>query len=219
LYTKNNPRIYEAAKLYYAEIMMPFRKVIKKNLDKIREFDIQLIAPSHGPLYDHPSTIIKAYHDYVSATPKNEVVITYVSMHGSTKKMVDYLIEFLTEQNINVSTFNLDVTDIGKLAMSLVDAGTIIIGSSMFLGGLHPKAVYAAYLVNTLKPKLNYASYIGSYSWGGRAVDQLKDALKNLNIEILEPVICKGIPKEKDIDSLRTLAQTVKTKHIEKKFL
>lgn len=53
-------RVYEAAKRYYAEIMMPFRKAIQKNLEKIKDYSIDYIAPSHGPIYREPSFIINA---------------------------------------------------------------------------------------------------------------------------------------------------------------
>jgi flavorubredoxin len=218
LYANQNPHVYEAAKLYYAEIMMPFRRHIQKHLDKLKNYKIELIAPSHGPVYNKPTFILDAYQDFISDKPRNEVVIPYISMHGSTQKMVDILASALTERNIIVHKFNLDVTDIGKLALVLVDAGTIVVGSPMFLSGLHPKVVYAAYLANTLKPKLQYASFLGSFSWGGKAVEQLKDLIKNLKVEILEPVVSKGLPTEQDVESIINLADTIKIKHENGKF-
>ena len=77
---------------YYAEIMMPFRTHIKKHLEKIEKVDIDLIAPSHGPIHNSPSFIIDAYRDWISDNVKNEVVIPYISMHGSVAKMVDILL-------------------------------------------------------------------------------------------------------------------------------
>ncbi|MCD6282107.1 MBL fold metallo-hydrolase, partial [bacterium] len=47
--------VYEAAKRYYAEIMMPFRKFIRKHLSTLAKLEINVIAPSHGPAYDEPS--------------------------------------------------------------------------------------------------------------------------------------------------------------------
>ncbi|MCM8803543.1 MAG: FprA family A-type flavoprotein, partial [Candidatus Omnitrophica bacterium] len=38
----------KGAKRYYAEIMMPFRKHIKKYLEKNKNYEIEIIAPSHG---------------------------------------------------------------------------------------------------------------------------------------------------------------------------
>ncbi|OQX94859.1 MBL fold hydrolase, partial [candidate division KSB1 bacterium 4572_119] len=92
LYVKDKALAYEAAKRYFAEIMLPFRKTVKNNLDKINKYKFDIIAPSHGPMYDEPDFIIEAYQDWVSDDVKNEVVIPYISMHGSTKIMVDYLV-------------------------------------------------------------------------------------------------------------------------------
>ena len=82
-------------------------------------------------------------------------------MHGSTKKMVEYFVSALVEKGIKVQQFNLVKTDIGKLAMALVDAATIVIGSPTVLTGAHPEVVYAAFLTNALRPKLRFASIIG----------------------------------------------------------
>jgi len=198
LYVADEAAVYEAAKRYYAEIMMPFRTVIQRNLEKIKDLQIEIIAPSHGPIYDKPNFIVEAYKEWVYAPPKNIVVLPYVSMHGSTKKMVEYLVTALVERGITVKQFNLTKTDIGKLAMALVDAATIVVGSPTVLVGPHPKVIYAVYLANALRPKLKFASIIGSYGWGGRTVEQIKGMLSNLKVELLEPVVIRGFPKEDD---------------------
>ncbi|MDH5636125.1 MAG: FprA family A-type flavoprotein, partial [Candidatus Bathyarchaeota archaeon] len=65
LYVTDEATVYEAAKRYYAEIMMPFRTVIQKNLEKVKDLQIDVIAPSHGPIYDKPELILEAYRDWV----------------------------------------------------------------------------------------------------------------------------------------------------------
>mgnify|MGYP000580743919 CR=1 FL=1 len=213
LFAKDEDRVYEPAKRYYAEIMMPFRTPIKKNIDKIKDLDISIIAPSHGPLYDNPKFILDAYKEWISDEVKNEVVLAYISMHGSTKAMVEYLIDALTQRDIEVKPFNLSVADIGELAISLVDAATIIIATPTVLGNAHPLAVYAAYLANALRPKTRYASIIGSYGWGGRTIEQIKNTIKNLKVELLEPVLVKGYPREDDFKLLDKLADNIKSEH------
>ena len=215
LFVTDEPVVYEAAKRYYAEIMMPFRTTIKKHLEKIKELEIEMIAPSHGPIYDKPEFILNAYRDWVSDEVKNEVVIPYISMHGSTKEMVDYLVNALIKRGITVKQFNLSKTDIGKLAIALVDASTIVIGTPTVLAGPHPNVAYAAYLANALRPKLKFASIIGSYGWGGRMVEQLMMMVPNLKVDILEPVVIKGFPKEEDFKALDNLAEKILNKHRE----
>ena len=215
LFVEDENKVYEAAKRYYAEIMMPFRVAIRKNLEKIKNLDISIVAPSHGPLYNNPSFIINAYREWVSDDVKNEVVLAYVSMHGSTQAMVDHLIDALMQQNIKVKPFNLSVSDIGELAMALVDAATLVVATPTVLGGAHPLAMYTAYLANALRPKTRFATVIGSYGWGGRAVEQIKDALKNLKVELFEPVLIKGFPNEEDFKLLDELADNIRSKHDE----
>jgi len=215
LFVSDGATVYEAAKRYYAEIMMPFRGIIKKNMEKIKDLEIRLIAPSHGPAYNHPDFILKAYKDWISDVVKNEVVLPYISMHDSTKAMVDYFVSSLIKKGITVKQFNLTHTDIGKLAMALVDAATIIVGTPTVLVGPHPNVAYAVFLANALKPKLRFASIIGSYGWGGKAVEQITAMMTNLKVELLEPVMIKGFPKGNDFAALDSLANMIKTKHEE----
>jgi len=207
--------VYKAAKRYYAEIMMPFRTNIKKHLKKINDLEVETIAPSHGPIYNNPEFILSAYRNWVSDEVKNEVIIPYVSMHGSTSKMVDYFVDALIDRNITVKPFNLIKTDIGELSMALVDAATIVVASSTVLAGPHPNIIYAAYLVNALRPKVRFASVIGSYAWGGRMVEQITGILTNLKVKIIEPVIAKGYPKKEDFEALDKLANEILKKHKE----
>ena len=218
LFVTDQGRVYEAAKRYYAEIMMPFRTVIQKNIEKLAPYDIRMIAPSHGQIYNQPAWIIAAYRDWATNTPHNLVTFPFVSMHGSTRRMVDHLTAALIERQVRVELFNLPVTDIGKLAMSLVDAGTIVIGTPTVLTGPHPMAAYCAFLANALRPKARYLSIVGSYGWGGKAVEALAGMIPNLKVEVLEPLLCQGVPKRNDFAALDRLADTIAQKHAESNF-
>lgn len=213
LYVTDEARVYEAAKRYFAEIMMPFRTIIKKNVAKVISHKIDVIAPSHGPMYDKPNFIIKAYQDWIADDPKNVVVIPYISMHGSTRTIVEYLVSALAEKGVTVYQFDLAVTDIGKLAITLVDAATLVVGTPTVHVGPHPNVVYAAYLANALRPKLKFASIIGSYGWNTKVVDQLAGMIPNLKVEILDTVLCKGFPGEADFKALDKLAADISSKH------
>jgi flavorubredoxin len=215
LFVEDEPMVYECAKRYYAEIMMPFRTPIKNNLKKLEAFDIQIIAPSHGPVYQRPQFIIDAYKDWVSDDVKNEVVVAYVSMHDSTRDMVEHFVGALIDRDISVKQFNLTGVDIGELAMALVDAATVVIGSPTVLVGPHPTAAYAAFLANALRPKTRFVSIIGSYGWANKMAEQLSGMLGNLKVEVIEPVITKGVATDKDFVSLELLADKIAAKHRE----
>ena len=218
LFVTDQGRVYESAKRYFGEIMLPFRNIIAKNLEKLANLPLQMIAPSHGQIYDQPAWILEAYRDWVLQPPRNLVVLPFVSMHGSTRMMVDHLTAALTERRVTVELFNLVVADIGKLAMALVDAGTIVVGTPTVLAGPHPLAAHAAFLANALRPKAQYLSIIGSYGWGGKTVEALAGMIGNLKVEVLEPVLCKGMPEQTTYSALEHLADTIAQKHQESGF-
>lgn len=216
LFVEDEFLIFESAKRYFGEIMMPFRANIQKNLENLKGYQVDFIAPSHGPVYNKPEFILKAYHAWVYDEPKNIVMLPYVSMHGSTKAMVEYLAGALLKRGVNVRQFDLTVADTGKLAMSLVDAATLVLGTCTVLGGAHPLAASAAFLANALRPNLKYASIIGSFGWGSRTIEQITGSLTNLKVELIEPVYIKGNPREEDFIALDKLAETIAQKHKEK---
>ncbi len=213
LFVEDEAAVYESAKRYFAEIMLPFRRQVTANIAKLKPFAIDMIAPSHGPVHANPSFIVDAYSDWSSDTVKNEVVLPYVSMHGSTKQMVDYLVDALVTRGIMVKQIELSTVDIGKLAISLVDAATVVIGSPTVLAGAHPAAASAAFLANAVRPSVKYISIIGSFGWGGKMVDQLAAMISNLKVEILTPVLAKGTPSDADFAALDELADTILAKH------
>lgn len=215
LFVTDKGRVHEAAKRYFAEIMLPFRSIIEKNIEKLKAYDIKMIAPSHGQIYAQPSWIIDAYGEWVAGPPRNTVALPYVSMHSSTKLMVDHLASALVKNGVRVELFNLTVTDIGKLAMALVDAATIVVGTPTVLAGPHPLAAYAAFLANALRPTTKFLSIIGSYGWGGKTVETLAGMIPNLKVEVLEPVLCKGLPSQDDFAALERLAESITKKHSE----
>ncbi|MFW9997101.1 MAG: hypothetical protein ACFFD4_33970 [Candidatus Odinarchaeota archaeon] len=114
IYSANDTRVYNAGKRYYAEIMMPFRKIITKHLERIGKLELALVATNHGLLYREPKFIISTYDDWVVGTVKNVVAIPYVSMYGSTEQLVKHLAEELIKQGITVKPFMLTAIDIGN---------------------------------------------------------------------------------------------------------
>jgi len=213
LYADDEHDVYLSAKRYYAEIMMPFRQKHPTYLQKVEALGPDIIAPSHGPIYRRPQFILDAYKDWTSDRVKNEALVAYVSMHGSTKLMVERLVDRLVGYGVGVRQFDLATVDIGDLAMAMVDAATLVLATPTVLAGPHPAAVYAAYLTSAIKPKLRHAAIVGSQAWGGKTVDTLRGLLAGLKIEIFEPLMSKGLPTAEDLAAVDKLAETIQARH------
>jgi flavorubredoxin len=213
LFSDDEQQAYTAAKRYYAEIMMPFRSRLGAYIEKIEALGVDMIAPSHGPVHRRPAFILDAHKDWIADKPKNHAIVAYVSMHGSTKVLVDRLVDQLINRGVAVTRINLPTMDLGHMAMALVDAATIVIGSSTVLAAPHPAAAYAAYVGNLLRPKARFATVVGSMGWGGKTVEILKGMLGNLKAEFLPPVEVKGLPTAEDLQTIDALAESIASKH------
>ncbi|MEI7481946.1 MAG: FprA family A-type flavoprotein [Elusimicrobiota bacterium] len=205
--------VHDPMKRYYAEIMMPFRTSILANLEKIKSLDLAMIAPSHGPVHKNVAFVKNLYQKWAGGPTENNVLVAYVSMHGSTFVLVNRLVSRLQEFGISVEKLNLEQIDEGRVAMAMVDATTIVIGTPTVLMGPHPKAVYGAYLANLLKPKAKFVSVIGSFGWGGRALETIAAMIPNLKAEVLKPVMVKGLPTAADLAQIDELAALIAEKH------
>ena len=205
--------LMKSAKRYYAEIMMPFRMMCKKYTQMLKDMKVDMILPSHGPVYTNPNYILDLYTDWTSDTPKNLVALPYVSMYESTKDMIDYLSDKLEAKGVKTFKFDIVDDDLGDLAMTLVDAATIVMGTSMVLAGPHPMAVNVAYLAAVLRPKAKFASLVGSYGWGGNLFGLIADLLKPLKLDLVEPLQVKGKPTEEDFKKLDDMAEQIYEKH------
>ncbi len=215
LFMVDESRVIDTGKRYYAEVMMPYAGPVRRNMAKIADLKINIIAPSHGPLHDRPEFILDLYRDWAGEQPKNLCVLPYVSMHGSTGIMVNHFVEALLDRGVRVQQFNLADTDVGRLSMALVDAASVVFGSPNVLNGMHPKVVYAAYLTNALRVKAKYISVIGSFGWAAKMETQLKGLLSSLKVSYLDAVIQSGLPDAETFGKLDALADQVAEGHKE----
>ncbi len=207
-----NGHTLELAKLYFAEIMMPFRKPSLKALEKVKALDPKIIAPSHGVFYREPKLIIDAYADWAGEKMKKKVLIAYVSMWGRTGRMVDVLKESLIHKGIEVQAFDLTAMGIGEVAKQLVDSPVVVIAAPTVLGGVHPVAAYAALLTKTLRAPTKYAAILSSHGWSGGAVKQLSGLLEGTKMEMLDVIDVKGPAKDEDIQRVLKLADAIEAK-------
>ncbi len=198
--------IYHAKK-YFGEIMMPFRPMAQRALQKVRELRINLIAPGHGPVYRNPSRILDAYERWCAGRTKNKATVVYVSMWNSTERMIRCFVDTLQAQGVEVSLYNLLFSDVADVASDLVDSRAMVVGTPVVLGGMHPLAFYATYLVKALRPPLRYAVIVSSYGWAGGAVKQAVEMLSTLKLEVVGTVETNGPPAKEDMEKVRTTAE------------
>jgi len=197
------------AQRYWGEIMMPFRIMAQRALEKIKDLEIDMIAPSHGPIHRNPERILEAYHKWADGQTKKKAVIVYTTMWNSTEKMIQPMAETLTSNGVEVALYNLASSDIGDVAKDLVDSRAVVLGAPTVLGGAHPLAVYATYLVKALRPPLKLGAVLSSYGWGGGTIKHVQEILGFSNIEVIGAMEINGPPTDNDIARIIELGKVL----------
>jgi flavorubredoxin len=211
-YDDQVPELIPYAQRYFGEIMMPFKSLVRRGLDKIKKLDIDVIAPSHGPIHRNPQNILEAYDKWTKGETRNKVIVVYVTMWKSTEKMVKQIVETLEENNIEAPLYNLVNADIGDIAKDLVDSRGIVLGTPTVLGGMHPLAVYASHLVKVLKPPLKYGVVLTSYGWGKGALSHASEVLDPTGLEVVGALEINGPPSVRDFEEIRKIGDELASK-------
>ena len=211
-YDEDVEELIPFAQRYFGEIMMPFNNMGKKAMEKIKNLEIEFIAPSHGPIYKNPKKILDAYSRWTKGETRNKVIIVYVSMWKSTENMIKSMVEILREEGLELSIHNLAIADIGDIAKDLVDSRGIVLGAPTVLGGMHPLAVYASYLVKALRPPLKYGVVLSSYGWGGGALKHASEILSPMNLDVVGTLEINGPPSNENLQKIIEIGKKLSAK-------
>jgi flavorubredoxin len=212
LYDEEVEDLIVHAQRYFGEIMMPFRTMAQRAMEKIKDLEIDTIAPSHGPIYRNPQRILEAYRKWAGGETKRKATIVYVSMWNNTEKMINTIAETLASEDIEIALYSLTSSDIGDVAKDLVDSRAIVLGAPTALGGAHPLALYATYLVKVLRPPTKFGVVLSSYGWGGGAINHIQETLKPLKIEVVGAMAVNGPPTEEELGQIVDLGKALAMK-------
>ncbi len=188
---------------YYDGIMRPFKPYILKAIERIEGLDIDIIATAHGPIIRrNPRKYIESYLRWSQTqtdTIKN-VLILYVSIYGSTKKMAKTIAKGISEEGVNVKMLDVNDTDPQFIRDAIEKADGIIVGSPTIVGDA-PRPVWDALtLLSSVNSRIKLGSAFGSYGWSGEATKMVEDRLSGLHIKLHKPSFrVKLIPEEKTL--------------------
>ncbi len=209
---KLNDTQKRAARGYFSEIMMPFRKNISKYVAKVEQLNPSIIAPSHGGVWLNSIEILDCYKLWTSDEVKPFVTIPYVTMHDSTKIAVLHFSKIMNQRGIDVILHNLTqkpeslLIETGEMIYDLVDASAIIFAFCTVLGGPHPAIVYAAATSNAMMPKTKFLGMLCSYAWATKAPEVINALTSNFKSQRFEPIVFKGLPTKEDLAKIEICA-------------
>ncbi len=200
---------------YFMTIMRPFKDYALQAIKKLESKEIDIIAPSHGPiLRKDPWYYINRYKEWSTPKPKNgkSAVIFYASPYGSTGKLGQAIAEGLSSEGIVTEIFDLVGTSINSVIDIIENSDAIIVGSAT-INGDAIKPVWdllSSLSTINLKNKIGFA--FGTYAWSGEGAKLIENRLKDLKLKVPEPYFrAQMIPTEEDFAKAREIGKKLAT--------
>lgn len=180
----------DAVKDYYANILMPFGKLIKSKIAEIQKLglEIDMIAPDHGIIWrKEPAKIINMYLDMINGKTDLSIAIIYDTMWHSTEQMTLPIMQGIKDEGIECKVIKLRATPMSTAIKEFWKARGCLIGSPTINNILFPSVAEFLSHLGGLRPANRIAGAFGSYGWGGGAVKGAYDEFKKMGLEIFEP--------------------------------
>lgn len=182
---------YDAYKYYFDAIMGPFKPYVREALEKIKDLDIKIICPGHGPvLRSNLDYYVDLYRKWsepvVRESDKPLIVIAYVSAYGYTETLASNIAEGIeTAGDFEVKKYDLVYADREEVLKDIELADGILIGSPTINGDVLPPVWELLIRLSPIVHGGKVAAAFGAYGWSGEAVPSIENRLKALRMKVL----------------------------------
>ncbi|RII35351.1 FprA family A-type flavoprotein [Clostridium chromiireducens] len=179
--------IKEDFTVYYKLIMHPHRRYVQEMIEKIKDLDIKIIAPSHGFIIrDDVQSFIDIYDNMSKSTDQSKkALVLYSTMTGNTKKIATILKEKFEKQNITSEIIDVNKVPMEEIISAINEADTIFFGSSTRYGDMIGNMEEVLKNLKTLNLESKLGAAFGSYGWSGEAIEVIQDYLNESNLKAL----------------------------------
>ncbi len=214
LFVKDYPNclVEQAAKSYYANILMPFGSQAEKALNSAGEMglDIEMIAPSHGLIWsgkEEVTQILTLYDKWARGETKKKAVVVYDTMWGATAKLAETATAEFEDAGIEVQKYCLGLTHISEVMTEVLDAEYVLVGTPTLNNQIFPRVAGFLTYMKGLQPKNKKGLAFGSYGWRAGVVKEVKQIMDDLGWQTVEAFEEKYTPKS---DILAKFAEQVR---------
>ena len=180
---------FDEMKYYFDVIMGPFKKFVNMGLDKIKDLELDIIAPSHGPIHvDDIKMYVDLYREWakIEEIKEKNIQIFYVSAYGNTENIGKYLAEKINENGIKAEAHEITSMNLSDIVELIEKASGIMIGSPTINQDAVKPAWDVLSLVCAITNRGKAAAAFGSYGWSGEGVPMLTQRLKSLKFKVVE---------------------------------
>jgi flavorubredoxin len=179
--------ILEDFKVYYKLIMHPHRMYVKEMIEKIKDLDIEIIAPSHGYiLRENARDFVKIYDEMSrNNSSSRKALILYSSMTGNTKEIAEEIRKIYQNNSIEIQMVDVNKTELHIVIKEIQAAHIVFFGTSTRYADMIGNMEIVLKKLKELDLVDKYAVAFGSYGWSGEPIEIIQDYLNASGINTL----------------------------------
>ncbi len=205
---------YEVEALrYYTNIIAAFSKHVTSAIEKLKDIEIEIVAPSHGLIWrKNPKRIIELYQQwakYGSEPAEAGVTILYGSMYRNTELAMNYAAEAVAHEGVPVDVFDVGNTHPSFLLPSLWTKHGVLIAAPTYERVMFPPMVNVLNIATLKAVNNKVAGYMGSFAWSGGAKAEFDRFAEQMQWQVLGTHEFVGSAKEADITAIAALARSI----------
>ncbi|GBE58045.1 nitric oxide reductase [bacterium BMS3Abin01] len=217
----SHPELEDAVVDYYANILMPFGKLITNKIADIQELklDIDMIAPDHGVIWRaNPDRVMEMYLEMAAGKADLSVAIIYDTMWKSTEIMTQPMVQGIKDEGVEAKVIKLRATPMSVAIKEFWKSRGCLVGSPTLNNEVFPSVAEFMTHLRGLRPKDRLAGAFGSYGWSGGATKWLYGEFERMKLDTAGPGIqVQYRPSPEDMDECyqfgRKFAGEVKEYH------
>ena len=207
----------DEARRYYFGIVGKYGTQVKKLLEKVAQWDIQIICPLHGiVLTENLQYFFSLYNTWASYEPEEEgVLIAFTSVYGNTEKAAMMLKDMLISRGYTkVVLRNLIRGDISEAVSDAFRYSQLVLATTTYNADIFPPM---REFINSLIER-NFSNrrvaLIENGSWVPVASRKMKEKFeKSINLEFIDsPVKILSVLSTESIQQLEKLADELSGK-------
>ncbi|MDU5111579.1 MAG: FprA family A-type flavoprotein [Clostridium sp.] len=178
----------DEARRYYTNIVGKYGPHVQILFKKIKDLDIKMICPLHGPVWrNNLSYFIEKYDKWSKYEPEEEgVMIVYSSMYGNTESAANVLATKFVEKGItNLVMYDVSNTHVSTLISETFRVSHLVIASVTYNSGIYPPMHNYLIDMKALNLQKRTVALIENGSWAcntGKLIGDFFAGMKNMTI-------------------------------------
>lgn len=198
----NKDILFYEAKKYFANILWPYAKLIEKAIVKLSSYEFDMIAPSHGVIWqEYLPEITAKYQNWGNGERNGSIVIAYDSMWGGTEMLARAIAKGVAKSGADVKIYKISCDANSTVVADLFSASGFLIGSSTLNYGMLPTVGSLLTYLKGLKPTDKKAAAFGTFGWAGGAQKDMEEMLNKAGFNVFAGYTCKWKPQHNELES------------------